>query len=141
MLEKWHILDGLTFLSLSETFFARKHTNFMFAVSPTSKFANVPNESFFFDKFSQIEAEGKPVTNQKSSSRCWLFAALNVMRIPFIKAQNIEDFEFSQAHLFYWDKIERSYYFLNKIVELTKRGEEPDSRLMSYLLKVSVAAT
>ncbi|KAG4080761.1 hypothetical protein HA402_005941 [Bradysia odoriphaga] len=83
----------------------------------------------------RIEAEGKPVTNQKSSSRCWLFAALNVMRIPFMKAHNIEEFEFSQAYLFYWDKIERSYYFLNKFVELVQRGEKPDGRLMAFLLK------
>jgi bleomycin hydrolase len=53
----------------------------------------------------QIEAEGKPVTNQKNSGRCWIFAALNVMRIPFIKHFNIEDFEFSQGHLFFYDKV------------------------------------
>ena len=28
----------------------------------------------------KVEAEGKPVTNQKSSGRCWIFACLNVMR-------------------------------------------------------------
>ena len=63
----------------------------------------------------KVEAEGKPVTNQKSSGRCWLFAALNVARQPFIKQYNLEDFEFSQGHLFYWDKIERANYFLHNI--------------------------
>ena len=53
----------------------------------------------------QVEAEGKPVTNQRSSGRCWLFATLNVMRIPFCKSLNIDEFEFSQAHLFFWDKV------------------------------------
>ena len=44
--------------------------------------------------------------------------------------------EFSQAHLFFWDKIERSNYFLNSIVSVFKRSPEetPDSRLASYLL-------
>ena len=65
----------------------------------------------------KVETEGKPVTNQKSSGRCWLFAALNVARQPFVKQYNMEDFEFSQAHLFYWDKIERANYFLNNIGE------------------------
>ena len=51
----------------------------------------------------KVEAEGKPVTNQKSSGRCWLFACLNVARQPFIKQFNLEDMEFSQGHLFYWD--------------------------------------
>jgi len=32
----------------------------------------------FSDK---IEVEGKPVTNQRSSGRCWLFASTNVMRV------------------------------------------------------------
>lgn len=33
----------------------------------------------------KIEAEGKPVTNQRSSGRCWLFASTNVIRVPFMK--------------------------------------------------------
>jgi bleomycin hydrolase len=36
----------------------------------------------FSDK---IEAEGKPVTNQRSSGRCWLFASTNVMRVSLMK--------------------------------------------------------
>ena len=44
-----------------------------------------------------------------------MFACLNVARQPFVKHYNLEDFEFSQAHLFYWDKIERANYFLQNI--------------------------
>lgn len=33
----------------------------------------------------KVESEGKPLTNQKNSGRCWLFAALNAIRIPFMK--------------------------------------------------------
>jgi bleomycin hydrolase len=36
----------------------------------------------FSDK---IESEGKPITNQRSSGRCWLFASTNVMRVGFMK--------------------------------------------------------
>ena len=72
----------------------------------------------------KVEAEGKPVTNQKSSGRCWLFACLNVARQPFIKLYNLEDFEFSQGHLFYWDKIERANYFLHNIGESLQRFSE-----------------
>lgn len=82
----------------------------------------------------KVEAEGKPVTNQKSSGRCWLFAALNCIRLPFIKNYNLDEFEFSQAYLFYWDKIERCNYFLNNISNTYKRGEEVDGRLVSFLL-------
>lgn len=86
----------------------------------------------------KVDSEGKPVTNQKSSGRCWLFSALNVMRLPFMKALNIEDFEFSQAYVFYWDKIERSNFFLNTIIETAKRGESVDGRLVSFLLQEPV---
>ncbi|XKL64742.1 hypothetical protein PGB90_004828 [Kerria lacca] len=84
--------------------------------------------------FYKIESEGKPISNQKNTGRCWIFACLNVIRIPFMKRYNLEDFEFSQAYIFFWDKIERSYYFLNLIVETARRKEPVDGRLVSYLL-------
>lgn len=95
----------------------------------------VYNTSFYAP--SQIESEGKPVTNQKNSGRCWLFAALNCIRLPFIKQYNLDEFEFSQGYLFYWDKIERCHYFLNNIIETASHGEEITGRLVSFLLHVS----
>lgn len=82
----------------------------------------------------KVETEGKPITNQKSSGRCWLFAALNCIRLPFMKQYNLDEFEFSQGYLFYWDKIERCNYFLNNIVKSARRGEKVDGRLVSFLL-------
>ena len=55
--------------------------------------------------FPQVKNEIKPVTNQKASGRCWIFACLNVMRLPFAEAKELEDFEFSQSYLFFWDKV------------------------------------
>lgn len=78
--------------------------------------------------------EMKPIVDQKTSGRCWNFAALNTIRIPCMKEWNIEEFEFSQSYMFYWDKIERSYFFLNNIIDAHKRGEEVNGRLVSYLL-------
>ena len=41
----------------------------------------------------KVEAEGKPVTNQKNSGRCWIFAALNVMRYsPQLRFSVFDDF-------------------------------------------------
>jgi bleomycin hydrolase len=82
----------------------------------------------------KVETEGKPMTNQKSSGRCWIFATMNAIRIPFMKAHNIEEFEFSPAYLFYWDKIERCHFFLNNIVKTAERGSPIDGRLISFLL-------
>lgn len=53
----------------------------------------------------KIATEGKPITNQKNSGRCWIFSTLNVIRSAFMKQYNLDEFEFSQAYLFFWDKV------------------------------------
>ena len=57
----------------------------------------------------QVESEGKPMTNQASSGRCWIFACLNCARVPFVKAMELEEFEFSQNYVFFWDKVINGY--------------------------------
>jgi len=84
----------------------------------------------------QISNEGKPVTSQKSTGRCWLFAALNVIRIPFMKHYKLDKFEFSQSYLFFWDKFERANYFLEQIIDTVK--EPLDGRLVQHLLSKPV---
>lgn len=79
-----------------------------------------------------ISTETTPVTNQKASGRCWLFAGTNELRIPVIKDLNVKDFELSQAYLFFYDKLEKANYFLDQII-LTK-DEPVDSRIVQYLL-------
>jgi len=85
--------------------------------------------------------EVKPVTNQRSSGRCWIFACLNAMRIPFIKSKSLDDFEFSQNYLFFWDKVERSNYFLNTVADSYRRTpkEEVGGRLVSFLLEQPIS--
>jgi bleomycin hydrolase len=75
----------------------------------------------------------KPITNQKSSGRCWIFAIQNAIRQQFIRSKNIDTFEFSQMHLFFWDKIERANYLLN-VYEEVARTEGADSRTMMFLM-------
>ena len=72
------------------------------------------------------------VTNQKKSGRCWLFAGLNLLRVGAMSAMNIKDFEFSQNHIMFWDKLERANYYLNAIVET--RDREVDDRTVAHLL-------
>jgi bleomycin hydrolase len=78
-----------------------------------------------------IKLEGK-ATNQHQSGRCWLFAALNTIRLPLMKKYHLEDFEFSQAYLFFWDKLEKSNFFLENI--LATRSLPQDSREVHFLL-------
>src|ERR1700712_1521502 len=58
-----------------------------------------------------IPTEGSPVTNQRSSGRCWIFASTNVFRVAFMKKYNLKSFQLSQAYVFFWDKIEKANYF------------------------------
>lgn len=81
-----------------------------------------------------VKFEGGPITNQKSSGRCWLFASTNVFK-EFIKNQyNIENFEFSQNYLFFYDKLEKSNWFLNRILE--SWDDNIDSRYIQFLLQL-----
>ena len=61
------------------------------------------------------------VTNQKRSGRCWMFAGTNLLRAGAIKKMNIENFEFSQSYVFFWDKFERSNYLLEAIIDTAER--------------------
>ncbi|KAI0379104.1 peptidase C1B, bleomycin hydrolase [Hypomontagnella monticulosa] len=80
----------------------------------------------------RIPFEGAPITNQRSSGRCWLFASTNIFRIALMKKYNLESFELSQAYLFFWDKLEKSNYFLENIIDT---ADEPlDERLVQRLL-------
>ncbi|XP_068679039.1 bleomycin hydrolase-like [Montipora foliosa] len=78
--------------------------------------------------------EVKPVTNQRASGRCWIFAFLNAIRQKFVQHFNLEDFEFSQQYLYFWDRIERAYFFIDVYEKLARKGEDPDGRLMMFLL-------
>ncbi|KAI1314595.1 hypothetical protein EDD11_001978 [Mortierella claussenii] len=76
------------------------------------------------------------VTNQKSSGRCWIFAALNVLRLEVIKKYNLEEFELSQGYLFFWDKFEKSNWFLECMIDLSDR--DVNDRVVQHLLKEPV---
>ena len=83
-----------------------------------------------------VSGEIKKVTNQKASGRCWGFAALNLMRIDLAKKYNLENFEFSQSHFMFYDKLEKSNYFLENIIKTL--DEEYNSRLVMWLLESPV---
>jgi bleomycin hydrolase len=75
--------------------------------------------------------EGTPITNQRSSGRCWLFAATNTFRVPLINAYQLKELELSQAYLFYWDKIEKANWFFEQIIATA--NEDLSSRLVQKL--------
>jgi bleomycin hydrolase len=77
------------------------------------------------------------VTNQERSGRCWLFAGLNLLRVGVMRKTGLKEFEFSQNHAMFWDKIERANYFLEAVIETADR--DLDDRTVAFLLE-SVAS-
>ena len=71
--------------------------------------------------------------NQFSTGRCWLFAMMNTIRLPLVKKLNLPlTFELSQSYMMFWDKVERTNFFLETMIET---ADEPlDGRLIQFLL-------
>ncbi len=73
------------------------------------------------------------ITDQKSSGRCWLFTGLNVLRAKMIVKHDLENFEFSQNYLSFYDLLEKSNLFLQGIIDTRKCPL--DDRKVEWLLK------
>ena len=83
--------------------------------------------------FSDVVRGQLKVTNQKSSGRCWGFAGLNLFRVYLGRKYNLKQFEFSQSYFMFWDKIEKSNFFLENII---KTSTEPfNSRIIMHLVE------
>lgn len=94
---------------------------------------NQAGDRFVFSK----EIKTLPVCNQKMSGRCWIFAALNVLREIIAKKLNLADFELSQNYVALFDKLEKANYELTSIISLI--DDEPDSRVLMHVLQWGVS--
>ncbi|MDQ7823083.1 MAG: C1 family peptidase [Candidatus Eremiobacteraeota bacterium] len=81
--------------------------------------------------FSHKIETGK-ITSQNKSGRCWLFAALNLLRPRMMKKYHVDNFEFSQNYLFFWDKMEKANLFLETIIA-TRDLNIKDKKLRFFL--------
>lgn len=100
----------------------------------TSRATNIKDQQIFNVK---IPFEGAPITNQRASGRCWLFASTNVFRVALMKRHNLDKFELSQAYLFFYDKLEKANFFLEQILDTV--SEDLDSKLVQTLLAQPVS--
>ncbi|MFR6454125.1 C1 family peptidase [Peptoniphilus lacrimalis] len=83
-----------------------------------------------------ISLKKTKVADQKKSGRCWMFAALNVMRYKLMENYNLDDFKLSKNYTLFFDKLERANYFLNTI--LNTMDEEVNGRLLSHLMSTDL---
>jgi len=94
---------------------------------------NIKNLTLDYDKinknnflFNHEVDNSLPITDQKSSGRCWLFAACNLIRnITYQKWNkmydiNIKDLEISQSYIYFWDKLERYNRLLRYYIQINE---------------------
>lgn len=86
------------------------------------------------DRVFSIDIDTGKVADQKRSGRCWMFAALNTMRHSMRENLHMkDDFELSQNYTFFWDKLEKSNYFLENVLQT---AELPTSdRKVAWLMQ------
>jgi bleomycin hydrolase len=80
-----------------------------------------------------VKKKNLKATNQGASGRCWMFSALNSFRHVLINALGLENFEFSEVYLFFWDKLERSNTYLLWFIEHPEEG--PGDRPYEFMLQ------
>ena len=78
----------------------------------------------------------KGVTDQHQSGRCWLFAGLNTLRPAIIARNDLDEFEFSETYLQFWDKLEKANLYLEYMIEL--RDADPLDREWEAVQKMTL---
>jgi bleomycin hydrolase len=63
----------------------------------------------------------KGISNQKQSGRCWMFAGFNTIKPILMNRLDLDEFEFSQIYMQFWDKMEKANKFLEYMIEYRDR--------------------
>lgn len=79
-----------------------------------------------------LDIKTLPVSNQKATGRCWLFAALNLLRENIAGQYKLDEFELSHNYMAFWDKFEKINYFLDIVLETL--DEPTDGRIITWLM-------
>ena len=131
--------DNLT--NYSKNFNQKFYNNIFKNINTKNKFDNILIKSDYIQNkkqtFKNLIDTKLDVTNQKYSGRCWLFAFLNIIRIPMIKKYNIEQFEFSQNYLFFYDKLEKANFFINYIFDIDNFDIDNNEKLRNIYLRTT----
>lgn len=79
------------------------------------------------------EVEGGAITHQRQAGFCWMYAALNWLRVDVMAKHKLENFEISHNYMIFWDRFEKANRFLTLMVAL--RDRPTDDRLVDFLLR------
>lgn len=110
------------------------HTlNAAMAKTDLKELAFVPTNAAKLNGAFEVEVKTRGITAQQKSGRCWMFAAMNILREKAADKFNLKDFELSQNYLTFYDKLEKANNFLEMVIE---NADHPlkDDMMMDYLL-------
>lgn len=96
-----------------------------------------PNAAHAVSPHFSIEIKTLPVTDQKRSGRCWIFAGLNILRETIAKKCHIKNFELSQNYIALYDKIEKANFALESCIKLCSCS--PNDRVFQFILNNPVS--
>ena len=97
-----------------------------------SSIVRVSEQTEFTRNRFNIDIKTLPVTNQKASGRCWIFAGCNILREIVDNRFYLDNFEISQNYVAFFDKLEKCNYLMEAVIELQKKNK--DDRTLSFLL-------
>lgn len=84
-----------------------------------------------------IDIKTLPVTNQERSGRCWIFSSMTILREMIAKKYKIKDqFELSQNYIAFYDKLEKTNYFLESMI--SEVDKPLDEQTVRYLLMTAI---
>ena len=95
-----------------------RHSLVLHSIDDITRSADSPETS---NAIYSIELKTMKAQNQRSSGRCWIFSATNLLREIIGKKLNVDQFELSQNFIAFYDKLEK-YNFL--LTELEKNIDE-----------------
>ena len=103
------------------------HTNIRAAL--TSREAYITDRHVFN---TELDFKTGPVTNQKSSGRCWLFATTNVLRYDVMKTLRLKEFQLSQVS---------GVYYSDPTISGCSRAQPWDDSLMESRVGSAISHT
>lgn len=112
---------------------AARVLNSALAKTDMAELAYVPMAAAKLKGAFSIEVKTRGITAQQQSGRCWLFAALNILREKVAETCNLEQFELSQNYISFYDKLEKANNFLEMVIE--HASEPVKGQQMQYILR------
>ncbi len=76
-----------------------------------------------------VELPEYSISNQRCTGRCWIYAAINMIRPSIIQRHQLKNIMLSQNYIAFYDLLEKARYFLEVILETL--DEDTDSRLIN----------